>query len=57
MTGILMRQNESKYSSLLVCGRATGRIIFDILKDHTTRLQDPEDEGITILHCQEPLTP
>jgi hypothetical protein len=48
-TGNLMRQNESKNSSLLGCDIIIQQTNLDVLKNHSARVLDPEDEGTTIL--------
>lgn len=48
-TGILMRQNESKNSSLLGCDSTIWQTNLDVLKNHSARVLDPEDEDTTIL--------
>jgi hypothetical protein len=42
-TDILMRQNESKNSSLLGCDSIIWH--FDVLKNHSARVLDPTGEG------------
>jgi len=55
-TGIIMRQNESKNSSLLGCDSIIWQTNLDVLKNHSARVPDPEDEGTTIFQCWKQLT-
>ena len=47
--GILMRQDENKYSSLLGCDSINGQTKIYVLNNHSARVLVPEDEGTTIL--------
>ena len=55
-TGILKRQNESKNRSLLGCDSIIWQTNLDVLKKHSARVLDPEDEGTTILQRWKQLT-
>jgi len=55
-TGIIMRHNESKNSSLLGCYSIIWQTNLDVLKSHRARVPDPEDEGTTIFQRWKQLT-
>ena len=55
-TEILMRQNESKNSSLLGCDSIIQQTNLDVLKNHTVKVLDLEYEGTTILQRWKQLT-
>lgn len=55
-TGILMRQYESKNSSLQGCDSIVQQTNLDVLKNHSVKVLDPEDGGTIILQHWKQLT-